>query len=75
MYKTCKIKNISGSSKTLMGKVFDADEVFQIPDLFRIAWATSDDVLVAITEDQFQIGDGENWIESYNDQITWLKDY
>lgn len=74
-YPLCKIKNISGSSEILNGKEFENNEIFIIPDLDRIDWATDDDVVAAIVAETFQVGDASEWIESHAMQIAHLQNY
>lgn len=72
-YKICYIKNISGASATLNGRVLTSNEEYQITDNLRHDWANNDDVISAITDDDFQIGNGTSYITSYSDQLDWLK--
>ena len=71
----CRLKNISGSQKTWQDKVFEANEIYNIPDIDRVDWASDDEVIQAITSDELQIGSSSEFFTSYSDQIDWLKDY
>lgn len=74
-FSECKIKNISGSIKTLHGKEFAINEIYQIQDTHRVSWATDDNVITAITDENFQIHDGgNNAVSGLNNQIDLLKD-
>lgn len=70
--KTCYIKNISGQQTTLHGHTFAVDEEYRIQDVSRHAWATSDEVLAAITSNDMQIGNGSTYFSDYALQIRYL---
>ena len=74
-YSICKIKNETGNEAILKGKLFDVSEIYQIPDNERIAWATNDNVLIAIADETFEIHDSIGAIEGISNQIDWLKGY
>lgn len=67
-----KIKNISGEIKTLHGKEFAINEEHIIDDGARADWYTDSKVLLSITSELFQIGNGEEFFESISDQISFL---
>jgi len=75
MYSICKLKNISGSVTTLQGHEFQIDELYQIPDNLRISWASSDSVLSAIYDEDFEVHDDYGQIEGISNQLDWLKTY
>ena len=74
-YKTCRVKNIDSVSMNCLGQTIAVGQYYQVPDVDRVSWGTNDALLAAITADKVQIGDGAIWIESYSDQIDWIKDY
>jgi hypothetical protein len=74
-YSICNVKNISGEEIVVHGKTLAVDEIYKIPDVNRVAWATDDTVLVDITDDIIQIGNSCEYFTSYSDQIDWLKGY
>lgn len=65
------IKNISGETKTLNGKEFTSNEEYQISEANRASWI-KDAVYTAIISDEFQVGSGTAYFESFSDQINWL---
>lgn len=69
---TKKIKNISGSEKTLKGKIFPNQFEYEIPEIFTKEWALDTKVQNAISNDEFQILDGTNVVEK-NNAIDFLK--
>jgi len=73
-YKICEIKNIDTVDNTYQSKLLTPNEEYLIPDVDRIQWSNDSDILNDICDDKVQIGDGENWLTDYNDQINWLKD-
>ena len=75
MYSICKIKNLTGSVTTLHGHEFAVDEIYQIPDNIRISWATSDSVLSAIYDEDFEVHSDEGAISGLSNQLDWLKTY
>jgi len=75
MYTVCKIKNMTGEVTTLHGHEFQVAEVYTIQETVRKSWATSDDVVCAITDEDFEIHDADGVISGVSDQIDWLKSY
>lgn len=73
-FNVCKVKNISGSPLPLI-KTLTTGEEYVIPDSVRLEWATNDNVLAAITNDDLQVGDGSIYFDEYSLQIDWLKGY
>lgn len=78
-YSLCKIKNVSGSSATLHGKDFTNNELYTIPDFYRVDWAMSDEVMSAITAGNFEVHDGTGIIggllSTKAAQIAYLQGY
>lgn len=74
-YSICKIKNLTGEVATLNGHQFSIGEVYTIQDVVRLSWSSSDSVLQAISDGDFQIYDGDQAVSSVSDQIDWLKDH
>jgi len=74
-YSVCKIKNISGSQKTIRSQVLDNNDTYTISDIDRINWATDDNVIDGITNDDYQVGDSSTWLSSHASQIAHLQDY
>lgn len=73
MYTICKIKNISGDTATLHGKQFNNNEIYQIPDAYRIDWSDDDNVIVAIANENFEILDSDNsGLNSITEQLDLL---
>ncbi len=69
--KVVYIKNISGSVKVLNAKEFTVGEEYSIPPALQVVWfndATAD----AIHADEFQVGDGANYIADHLGQIAYL---
>ena len=73
MYSICKIKNLTGEITTLNGHEFQVDEIYTIQDVVRLHWASSDSVITAITNEDFQIHNGSAAINGISNQIDWLK--
>lgn len=73
MYAVCKLKNISGETKTYCGQELTANQEYLIPDTERTSWANDDDVIAAIPIADLQVGDGSQWLTSYADQLDLLR--
>lgn len=71
-YSVCIIKNTSGVEKTLRGKIFLANDTYQIPDSIRIEWASDDNVLLAIAVGEFKIYNSQGEIVGIDEQLKWL---
>lgn len=67
------IKNVSGEVKQLHIKEFAIDEVYEILEADRKNWANNDDVIVAITNEDFEIHNHLGAISGINNQINHLK--
>ena len=74
-FPICMAKNITDATFIIMGTTLAAGQEMRIPDEDRIAWANDDVVLSSIFLRNVQIGNGAEYFESINDQITWLKGY
>jgi len=74
-YSICKLKNISGSQKTIRGQILANNASYTIQDIDRIDWANDDDIVDGIANDIYQIGDSSEWITSHAQQIAHLQDY
>lgn len=74
-YSTCKIKNISGAQITLIGKLYEIDEMIKIQDIDRVNYATTDDICDSIVADNIQIHDSEGALVGHAAQIAHLQDY
>lgn len=73
-FNICKVKNISGSTKTFHGQEFTNNQEYTIQSNERIEWSIDSNILSEITADNLQVGDGDNYFNDYNEQIEWLKD-
>lgn len=71
MYNICKIKNISGETQDIR-KYWDIDEEYLIPDNLRVAYANDSNIMSAITNSIFQIGDGITYFTDIATQIGYL---
>jgi hypothetical protein len=69
----CKIKNLTGDITPLYEHEFQIDEIFEITSDKREAWATNDDVLIAISNENFEIHNEDGAINGISNQIDWLK--
>jgi len=73
MYALCKVKNIGSETATYCGQELTVGQIYQIQDFERVKWASDDDVLSAVTNDLLQIGDGEEWLVPYSEQLALLR--
>ena len=71
-WNTCKVKNISGTTKTFYNKTLTNNEEYIIPIIDRLNWIT-DNTYIEIASDNLQIGNGESYFTSYVDQWNYLQ--
>jgi hypothetical protein len=72
--RTIYIKNLTDSEKDWgVGKVYSANEEFLIPDIYRLSNYIKDDFLVAVANKEAQVGNGVEYLEPIDAQISWLK--
>ena len=72
-YSICKIKNKKGQVDTLHGHEFQIDEIYNIQDSIRNSWSSSDDVLTAIGNQEYEIHDSIGAISGVSNQMDHLK--
>ena len=72
MWNTCKVKNISGGTKTFYNKELTNNEEYTIPDSDRNGWI-NDTIYGDIAADDLQVGDGSTYFTGYADQWSWLQ--
>lgn len=75
MYTICKIKNLTGTVNTLHGHEFQVAEVYTIQEASRKSWATSDEVVCSITDEDYEVHDNEGAVSGVSSQLDWLKSY
>lgn len=75
MFTICKIKNLTGEITTLHGHEFQVNEIYTISDALRISWSTSDDVVSAIVNEDFEIHSDSGAVSGSSNQLDWLKNY
>lgn len=73
MYPYCKIKNISGEEKTFVNKILAIDEEYEIPDARRELWSSDENVILAITQNELQVANAEEYLIDFSTQIDCLK--
>lgn len=73
MFNICRVKNISGETKTWCGQEIQPSGIHIIDDYERISWTMNDGVYVSVTGGELQIGDETGWLGTFNEQISWLK--
>ena len=73
-YKTCKVKNISGATKTWCGQEIVNNGEVLIEDVYRVKWATDDEVLQSISSEDLQVGNGDTYFTAINEQLNYLKE-
>ena len=74
-YSICKVKNISGAVNTLHGHEFQVDDIYDIKDSVRQSWASSDDVLTALSSETHEVHNSVGVIEGLSNQINHLHDH
>jgi len=74
-FNICKVKNIDSSTHTYCGQEITAGSTYTILDSERISWTVSDTLISDISADKAEIWDSVAAINTYSDQINWLKNY
>jgi hypothetical protein len=70
---TVRIKNQSGDQRTWVGRIFENNDYYDIPNIDLIIWQNDSDVLTAIANAEAAIGDGTTYESTVSGGINRLK--
>lgn len=73
MFTVCRIQNVTNEVRQLYAFEFQPDQIYTIPDSEREGWASDDNVMLAITSEEFIILDATASIIGISEQLDYLK--
>lgn len=73
MFTVCRIQNTTDEVRQLYAFEFQPDQIYIIPDSEREGWANDDNVMLAITSEEFIILDDVAPIIGISNQLNYLK--